>query len=276
MSVLVMARFEKPRHRGPRRSTGKPQKLHEADPELDDGGEDSFSSMTSPRCSMAISAYCGRNLRLKPPWELKKPWCACRWEGHFAVLVADMRMPEMDGAQLLAKVIGTCPGTIRIMLTGNLDIQTAIRAVNEGSIFRFLTKPCEKDTLIDALKAALAEHRLAGMKMVLPSRCKGRPAAVGARFARRSPGRSRRPGTSDFGQRRQDAVAFHHLWSVYRQNHMDWSRARSAAHFGDRSHCPSQEITQRDSRHRGDGSDRIRKRESDRGKRQGVSCGLRD
>ncbi len=84
--------------------------------------------------------------------------------GPYAVLVADMRMPEMDGAQLLAKVMAKFPQTIRIMLTGNLDIQTAVRAVNEGSIFRFLTKPCEKDTLISTLNAALVQYRLAGFK----------------------------------------------------------------------------------------------------------------
>jgi DNA-binding NtrC family response regulator len=82
----------------------------------------------------------------------------------YAVLVVDMRMPEMDGAQLLAKVVIRFPEIIRIMLTGNLDIQTAVRAVNEGSIFRFLTKPCEKETLVSTLQAALVQYRLAGFK----------------------------------------------------------------------------------------------------------------
>ena len=84
--------------------------------------------------------------------------------GPYAVLVADMRMPGMDGAQLLAKVMIKFPETIRIMLTGNLDIQTAVRAVNEGSIFRFLTKPCEKETLISTLQAGLVQYRLANFK----------------------------------------------------------------------------------------------------------------
>jgi DNA-binding NtrC family response regulator len=84
--------------------------------------------------------------------------------GPFAVVVADMRMPEMDGAQLLAKVMTEFPESIRVMLTGNLDIQTAVRAVNEGSIFRFLTKPCNKETLIETLNAALAQYRLTGAK----------------------------------------------------------------------------------------------------------------
>src|SRR5262249_44534484 len=60
--------------------------------------------------------------------------------GPFSVVVSDMRMPDMDGAQLLAKVKTLYPDTIRVMLTGNADIQTAVRAVNDGNIFRFLTK----------------------------------------------------------------------------------------------------------------------------------------
>src|SRR5579863_6628829 len=71
--------------------------------------------------------------------------------GPYAVVVSDMRMPEMDGAQLLAKVKVLSPDTVRVMLTGNADIQTAVSAVNEGSIFRFLTKPCTKETLAKAL-----------------------------------------------------------------------------------------------------------------------------
>jgi len=85
-------------------------------------------------------------------------------KGPFAVVVADMGMPGMDGAQLLAKVMVKFPETIRVMLTGNLDIQTAKRAVNEGCIFRFLTKPCDKETLVNALNAALVQYRVAGFR----------------------------------------------------------------------------------------------------------------
>ena len=80
--------------------------------------------------------------------------------GPYAVVVSDMRMPEMDGVHLLTKIKQLAPDTIRIMLTGNADIQTAVSAVNEGSIFRFLTKPCEKETLGKALSAGLMQYRL--------------------------------------------------------------------------------------------------------------------
>jgi response regulator RpfG family c-di-GMP phosphodiesterase len=85
---------------------------------------------------------------------------ALQTTGPYAVAVSDMRMPEMDGARLLAKIRLLAPETVRIMLTGNADIQTAVRAVNEGNIFRFLTKPCDKETLGKALTAGLAQYRL--------------------------------------------------------------------------------------------------------------------
>jgi response regulator RpfG family c-di-GMP phosphodiesterase len=80
--------------------------------------------------------------------------------GPYAVVVSDMRMPEMDGAKLLTKIKLLAPDTTRIMLTGNADIQSAVSAVNEGSIFRFLTKPCNRDTLAKALTAGLMQYRL--------------------------------------------------------------------------------------------------------------------
>jgi len=77
-----------------------------------------------------------------------------------AVVVSDMRMPKIDGAQFLAKVMVKFPEAIRIMLTGNSDLAAAMRAVNEGNIYRFLTKPCDKEELVRSLEAALVKHRL--------------------------------------------------------------------------------------------------------------------
>ncbi len=58
------------------------------------------------------------------------------------VVVCDMRMGGMNGVATLAKIKEVAPDTVRLMLTGNADMQTAIDAINDGSIFRFLTKPC--------------------------------------------------------------------------------------------------------------------------------------
>ena len=80
--------------------------------------------------------------------------------GPFAVVVSDLQMPGMSGIQFLARVREQSPDTVRILLTGNADLQTSIDAINQGQIFRFLTKPCTPDALANTLKAGLAQYRL--------------------------------------------------------------------------------------------------------------------
>ncbi|HIP40328.1 MAG TPA: response regulator [Desulfocapsa sulfexigens] len=81
-------------------------------------------------------------------------------KGPFAVIVSDMRMPGMDGVQLLTQVKDGFPDTVRIMLTGNADQQTATEAVNVGQIFRFLTKPCSAASLATSLALAVRQYKL--------------------------------------------------------------------------------------------------------------------
>ena len=81
-------------------------------------------------------------------------------DGPFAAVVSDLRMPVMDGIQFLARVKETSPDSIRVMLTGQADLGAAVAAVNEGNIFRFLTKPCPPATLGRVLEAALEQYRL--------------------------------------------------------------------------------------------------------------------
>jgi FixJ family two-component response regulator len=78
----------------------------------------------------------------------------------YAVVVSDMRMPGMDGVQLLSRVKIQSPDTIRVMLTGHADMETAINAINEGSIFRFLNKPATKEMMAKTFTAALVQYRL--------------------------------------------------------------------------------------------------------------------
>ncbi len=80
--------------------------------------------------------------------------------GPFAVIVSDMRMPGMNGVELLSRVKDLYPDTVRIMLTGNADQETAMEAVNNGQIFRFLTKPCSTATLVPSLALAQRQYRL--------------------------------------------------------------------------------------------------------------------
>jgi ActR/RegA family two-component response regulator len=85
---------------------------------------------------------------------------ALKKEGPFAVIVSDLRMPVMDGIRFLAKAKEAFPDSVRVILSGQGDFAAAIDAVNEGSIFRFLTKPCATDHLAKALAAALEQYRL--------------------------------------------------------------------------------------------------------------------
>ena len=80
--------------------------------------------------------------------------------GPFAVVVSDMRMPEMNGSQFLEQVRQRSPDTVRMILSGQAEIESTIAAVNLGQIFRFLTKPCPTEALFAALDAGLEQHQL--------------------------------------------------------------------------------------------------------------------
>ena len=91
--------------------------------------------------------------------------------GPYAVVVSDYRMPKMDGVEFLRQVREKDPDTLRIMLTGFADLQTAIKAVNQSQVFRFLTKPCPPEVLIESLNQAIrfyefvkAEREVIGLK----------------------------------------------------------------------------------------------------------------
>ena len=81
-------------------------------------------------------------------------------QGSFPVVVSDMRMPEMDGAALVSEIRRVAPDTVRMILSGQSDLDAAIAAVNEGHIFRFLTKPCPLPQLTEAINSGLEMHRL--------------------------------------------------------------------------------------------------------------------
>lgn len=78
----------------------------------------------------------------------------------FAVVVSDFKMPKINGVDFLHQVRSLSPDTVRILLTGHADVDTSIAAVNEGAVFRFLTKPCQTETIIRAVEAAIEQHNL--------------------------------------------------------------------------------------------------------------------
>ena len=81
-------------------------------------------------------------------------------EKKFAVIVSDMRMPGMNGAEFLQKTREINSDSVRILLTGECDIGSAIAAVNEGQIFRFLSKPCSSKDLKLIIEAAIHQNQL--------------------------------------------------------------------------------------------------------------------
>lgn len=77
----------------------------------------------------------------------------------FAAVLSDMRMPGMDGASFLAVVHERHPDTVRMLLTGQADLPSTIAAINDGQIYRFLSKPCPAETIQSALQDAANLHR---------------------------------------------------------------------------------------------------------------------
>lgn len=76
----------------------------------------------------------------------------------FAVIVADMRMPGMDGVEFLCEARKLSPSSIRVMLTGDAARQTPIGAVNRADVFKFVTKPCDADVLMKVVELAARQH----------------------------------------------------------------------------------------------------------------------
>jgi response regulator RpfG family c-di-GMP phosphodiesterase len=84
-----------------------------------------------------------------------------------AVVVSDMRMPNMNGATFLAQARQKAPSAVRILLTGQADVASAMAAINDGQIFRFLTKPTSPPNFLSAIAAAVGQHRLMIAEKVL-------------------------------------------------------------------------------------------------------------
>jgi response regulator RpfG family c-di-GMP phosphodiesterase len=80
--------------------------------------------------------------------------------GPYAVLVADMQMPGMNGIEFLLQAQQRSPDSVRLMLTGNADQKTAVEAVNHGHVYQFLNKPCPPEMLAHALENAIRQYNL--------------------------------------------------------------------------------------------------------------------
>jgi len=78
-----------------------------------------------------------------------------RTRGPFAIVISDMQMGGMNGVQFLKGARQIAPSTMRLLLSGHMDLDVAAQAVNEASVFRLLLKPCEKSVLAEAIATAL-------------------------------------------------------------------------------------------------------------------------
>jgi FixJ family two-component response regulator len=82
-------------------------------------------------------------------------------DGPVAVVISDQRMPEMTGVEFLSKVFETDPTTARIILTGFADMNAIIRAINDGHVYAYITKPWEPADLKQVVRRAVDHHALA-------------------------------------------------------------------------------------------------------------------
>jgi len=89
-----------------------------------------------------------------------EPQEALEWivDNEVAVLVSDYEMPVMNGIELASRVRELSPTTVRVLLTGHLDIETALASINEGEIYRFIPKPLHVDALVSVVHQAIAYH----------------------------------------------------------------------------------------------------------------------
>ncbi len=78
----------------------------------------------------------------------------------YSIILSDMRMPEMNGADFLAKAKRISPNSVRMLLTGYSDLNAAIDAINKGQVYRFLTKPCPPDQLLNIFDDAAHQYSL--------------------------------------------------------------------------------------------------------------------
>lgn len=83
------------------------------------------------------------------------------------LVISDMRMPEMTGAELLAESAKRWPDTFRILLTGYADLESSVAAINEGKIYRYLSKPWDEEALSFAVESALEQKMLKDEKIRL-------------------------------------------------------------------------------------------------------------
>jgi len=82
----------------------------------------------------------------------------------FDVVVADEKMPNMGGADFLAQVRRDFPATVRIILTGHASVSSAVRAINDGSVYRYLLKPFPASALGEIIRQGISDQQASELR----------------------------------------------------------------------------------------------------------------
>ena len=119
-----------------------------------------WSSTTSPRSSARSTTCSGSTTRSSPARAAPRPSTSSSREPDVAVILSDQRMPGMTGVEVLRRARPIRPETTRLLFTAYADIHAVIDAINQGHVFRYITKPWEPDELQLAIRQAVERHDL--------------------------------------------------------------------------------------------------------------------
>jgi response regulator RpfG family c-di-GMP phosphodiesterase len=122
--------------------------------------DDDLNTLTVYRAMHRQLQQIGRQFLLDTEQDAQRALEIVAGKDAYAVILSDMQMPGMDGVQFLRWVKEIAPHTVRMMLTGAGTLQVVMDALHEGSIFRFLTKPCGLEAFDRAIAAGLEQYRL--------------------------------------------------------------------------------------------------------------------
>jgi response regulator RpfG family c-di-GMP phosphodiesterase len=100
---------------------------------------------------------------------------------EFAVIISDQKMPGLSGLEFFRQVRALQPDTSRVLLTGVVEANTIIEAINQGEVYRFLVKPWLRDELLATVRDASQRHELIGQNAALKTRLEQTIAELGER-----------------------------------------------------------------------------------------------
>ncbi|HTR79772.1 MAG TPA: HD domain-containing phosphohydrolase [Gemmatimonadaceae bacterium] len=113
-----------------------------------------------PDVLKGLERVLGNRYRVTPATCAGDALTAIRTSGEFSVVISDLRLPQVNGVELLARIRTITPDTVRVLLTGQAEIDDAVGAINDGQIFSFIRKPCRADQLLKQIDACVQQFKL--------------------------------------------------------------------------------------------------------------------